>query len=111
MKKIAYIGDKESVLCFMSVGISVFVCENPKVASERLRSLVSDESYPIIFITEKYYNELNNVISEYLQKNVPVIVPLPGSSGTEGLGTANVKALVEKAIGADVLFNEQEGNY
>ena len=57
MKKIACIGDKDSVLCFMAIGCSVFIAESPEEAARTLRNLAADESYPIIFLMEKYYKE------------------------------------------------------
>ena len=38
------------------------------------------------------------------------VIPIPGSRGSNGLGMSRVRANVEKAIGADILFNnEKEG--
>ena len=38
------------------------------------------------------------------------VIPIPGSQGSNGLGMRRVRANVEKAIGADILFNnEKEG--
>ena len=105
MKKIACIGDKDSVLCFMAIGCSVFAAESPEEAAKILRNLASDESYPIIFLTENYYNAMPGVISDYAERPLPAIISLPGAKGSEGSGLANIKALVEKAIGADITFN------
>ncbi len=105
MKKIACIGDKDSVLCFMAIGCSVFIAESAEDAARTLRKLAADESYPIIFLTEKYYNAMPGVIDDYAEKPLPAIISLPGASGSEGSGLANIKALVEKAIGADITFN------
>ena len=45
------------------------------------------------------------VISDYAERPLPAIISLPGAKGSEGSGLANIKALVEKAIGADITFN------
>ena len=45
------------------------------------------------------------LIDDYAEKPLPAIISLPGASGSEGSGLANIKALVEKAIGADITFN------
>ena len=105
MKKIACIGDKDSVLCFMAIGCSVFIAESAEEAAKILRKFASDESYPIIFLVEKYYNAMPGVISDYSERPLPAIISLPGASGSEGSGLAIIKALVEKAIGADITFN------
>lgn len=105
MKKIACIGDKDSVLGFMAIGFVVFPVESHEEAAKILKTVAADETYPIIFITEKYYNAMSPVIAGYAGEPFPAIISLPGAGGSEGTGMANIKTLVEKAIGADITFN------
>ena len=105
MKKIACIGDKDSVLCFMAIGCSVFAAESPEEAAKILRNIAADESFPIIFLSENYYNAMPGIIADFEEKPLPAIISLPSSKGSEGSGLANIKVLVEKAIGADITFN------
>ena len=104
MKKIACIGDKESVLCFMAIGCSVFVVESAEEAAKILRKLASDQSFPIIFLTENFYNAMPGVLDDYSESPLPAIISIPAASGSQGTGMANIKAL-EKAIGADITLN------
>lgn len=104
MYKIGVIGDKQSVLGFKAVGLSVFDCSSAEDAKSRLKS-IAEEDYAIIYITENFYSEIMDTIYEYDEKRLPAIIPIPGMKGTTGIGMENIKKAVEKAVGADILFN------
>jgi V/A-type H+-transporting ATPase subunit F len=44
-------------------------------------------------------------MDKYSEKTLPAIIPIPGNKGSKGLGMDNIKKAAEKAIGADILFN------
>jgi V/A-type H+-transporting ATPase subunit F len=103
MYKIGVIGDKQSVLGFKAVGLNVFDCSSKEEARSTLKSIVED--YAIIYITENFYNEIKDTVYEYNEKRLPAIIPIPSMKGTTGIGLQNIKKAVEKAVGADILFN------
>lgn len=103
MYKIGVIGDKQSVLGFKAVGLNVFDCSSNEEARSTLKSIVED--YAIIYITENFYNEIKETVYEYNEKRLPAIIPIPSMKGTTGIGLENIKKAVEKAVGADILFN------
>ena len=47
-------------------------------------------------------------LEKYKTMPETAVIPIPGSQGTDGYGMRRVKANVEKAIGADILFNNEE---
>lgn len=103
MYKIGVIGDKQSVLGFKAVGLNVFDCSSKEEAKNILKSVVDE--YAIIYMTESFYDELKDTIYEYNEKRLPAIIPIPSMKGTTGIGIRNIKKAVEKAVGADILFN------
>ncbi len=103
MYNIGVIGDKQSVLGFKAVGLNVFDCSSKEEAKNILKSIVGD--YAIIYMTDNFYDELKDTIYEYNEKRLPAIIPIPGMKGTTGIGIKNIKKAVEKAVGADILFN------
>lgn len=105
MNKIGIIGDADSVLGFKAFGLEAHVVKNADEASDVLRRAIKEE-YGIIFITEKYYKELDDEINRYAELRIPAIVAIPGSDGSYGIGLSNVKHAVEKAVGADILFGD-----
>ena len=92
-KKIAVVGDKGSVLGFKSVGFEVFMATTQQEIQDVMHTLCKGD-YGIIFITE------------YKESPTPAIIPIPGKDGSLGIGIKNVKKNVERAVGADILFNE-----
>lgn len=105
MNKIACVGDKDSVLGFMAIGFEVHTADTLQEAEKAVKLLAESAEYPIIFVTEDYFNDMHHLVSSYAEKSVPAIISIPGKNGSQGTGLAAVKALTEKAIGADIALN------
>ena len=103
MHKIGVIGDRESVLGFKAVGLQVFPCLDSDEAVKTLHR-IAKEDYAIIYITEGLCKDMGDSINEYKDMRIPAIIPIPGMDGSYGIGIANVKKSVERAVGADILF-------
>ncbi|NLN47690.1 MAG: V-type ATP synthase subunit F [Clostridiales bacterium] len=106
MYKIGVIGDKDTILGFKVLGISVFPTTDAKEASRIVRQL-SKDNYAIIFITEQLAKDMDETIDEYKQSVMPAIILIPNNQGALGIGMDGVKKSVEKAIGADILFGKE----
>ena len=106
MYKIGVIGDKDTILGFKVLGISVFPTTDAKEASRIVRQL-SKDNYAIIFITEQLAKDMEETIDEYKQSVMPAIILIPNNQGALGIGMDGVKKSVEKAIGADILFGKE----
>ncbi|MDR1538533.1 MAG: V-type ATP synthase subunit F [Clostridiales bacterium] len=107
MYKIAVLGDHDSVYGFAAVGLDVFFAEEGPAAARRLRELV-DGGYAVIYITESLFKFLEKDVSNYSEKAIPAIIPIPGASGNTGLGIERVRKSVERAVGSDMLFGASE---
>ncbi|MEE1392818.1 MAG: V-type ATP synthase subunit F [Negativibacillus sp.] len=105
-KKIAVVGDKGSVLGFKSVGFEVFTAVAQQEVQQVMHTLCKSGDYGIIFITEQAYVQIPQIIDEYKEQPTPAIIPIPGKDGSLGIGIKNVKKNVERAVGADILFND-----
>ncbi len=101
--RVAVIGDKDSVLAFRALGVDVFDAKNPTEAGERLKRLARD--YSVIFITEDIAVEIADVLKRYKTRPYPAVIPIPSANGSNGFGMAGLSKDVEKAIGSDILFN------
>lgn len=102
MYKIAAIGDQESVLGFKALGLDVFPAAGAEEAREILHRLAK-ESYAVIYLTEQLAASLEAEIARYKDELTPAIILIPGKEGSLGIGMANVKKSVERAVGADIL--------
>ena len=103
MYKIGVIGDRESVLGFKAVGLDVFPCDSSEEAKKVLNKVVKDD-YAIIYVTEQLSQDMTEEASEYIDRKLPAIIPVPSKDGTLGIGVQGVKKSVERAVGADILF-------
>ena len=105
-KKIAVIGDKDSVLYYRAIGFDTFVCDNIIDGASVIKRLVKSESYAVIFVTETLYSGMYETIDMYSDMALPSIVSLPEKNSDADVGRKRIKHLVEKAVGADILFKE-----
>ena len=105
MANIGVIGDRDSVLLFKAVGLDVFFESEPDPASKTIYRLAR-EGYQVIFLTEELYSACEEAVYSFKSEAFPAIIPIPSNQGTKGIGMAELKANVEKAIGADILFSE-----
>mgnify|MGYP000170685059 CR=1 FL=1 len=104
MYKIGVIGDKDSVLGFKALGLSVFPVTDPSEAEQLIKKIA--EEYAIIYITEQVAKDVVSTIELFKDKMLPAIIPIPGNQGSLGIGMGEVKKSVERAVGADIIFQE-----
>ena len=106
MYKIGIIGDRDSTLCFMALGFSVFEASNPEQAKAHLHKAAKSGEYAVLFITEDLAVALDEDMARYKDDPLPAITVIPGKNGSTGYGAASIRAAVERAVGADILFRE-----
>ena len=102
-KKIAFIGDLETVLGFKSLGAVTYevsrMGELPEIVSEVLK-----ENFGAVFITD----EVESWLGEDLVKleNKTVVLTIPSCKTRKDMGFKNLEKLVEKSIGIAKLFDK-----
>lgn len=102
MYKIAALGDSDSVLGFKALGLDVCPVSSPEEGRQALHRMAK-ENYAIIYMTEQLAAKLGSDIARYQDALTPAIILIPGKEGPLGIGMANVKTTVERAVGADIL--------
>jgi V/A-type H+-transporting ATPase subunit F len=105
---IAIIGDKDSVLCFKAVGVSVFPTADVEEARKIFRRLIQGD-YAVIYITEQLAMGLDDEIQKVAYQPLPSVVLIPNSKGSLGFGSRRIREVVKKAVGADILADSEEG--
>lgn len=101
------VGERDAVLCFKAIGMRVVPTTTAEETSRALIRLTR-EGVRVIFITESAAKEAREALQRYKGQPDIAIIPIPGSQGSSGYAMARVRANVEKAIGADILFNQQQ---
>ena len=102
MYRIAVIGDPDSVLGFKALGMEVCPAEDVEQARQAIHRMAR-ENYAILYLTEQLAAQLKSDIARYQDAVTPAIILIPGKEGSLGIGMANVKSAVERAVGADIL--------
>ncbi len=107
MSKVAAIGSREAVLAFKALGIEAVPVSSGDEAGRALFTL-AEQGVAVIFITEDVAVQIPEAIDRYRTSVLPAIIPIPGEMGSTGLGMERVRANVEKAVGADILFTNTD---
>lgn len=102
--QLAIIGDRDSVLIAKTAGLAVYSETDPEKVSFLIHKLAR-AGCKVIFVTEPLFEKCGEAVERYKTESYPVIIPIPDSKGGTGAAMAQIKANVEKAIGADILFN------
>ena len=100
--KIAVLGDKDSVLGFKALGLDVYPAETVEEARKTLHTLAKGD-YAVVYLTEQYAAGMEADVARYMDEMTPAVILIPGKDGSLGIGMANVKSAVERAVGADIL--------
>ncbi len=103
---IAAIGDRDSIMLFGALGVKTVYADTAPEMERAIHSLAR-EGYAVIYITEKAALLAEEAIARYKTEAFPAIIPIPDRRGSTGLGMRGIRANVEKAIGADILFGER----
>ena len=69
--------------------------------------MVGDETYQVVFITEQAAAAAKETVDDLRKRMTPILVPIPSSQGSLGLGMEQIRRNVEKAVGADILFGKE----
>ena len=102
--KMAIIGSDDSVFAFKAVGVDAYSAFSPESAESLLKKIAKE--YQIIFITDVLAKGMDEIIKRYLNSAYPVIISVPSKNGSNGYGMESIKSTMEKALGVDILFNQ-----
>ena len=107
MYEVGVIGDKDSVMGFLALGIDIFPVYEADEIKKTLHKL-AEEEYAIIYITEQASLMAQDAIQKYKDNTLPAIIVVPGITGSMGLGLNAVRESAKRATGMDLLFNEND---
>ena len=105
MYKVGVVGDKDSILGFLALGIDIFPAYGADEIKKTIHKLVEEE-YAIIYITEQASILAKETIARYKDLQLPAIIVIPGIGGSMGLGMDEIRESTKRAIGTDILFKE-----
>jgi ATP synthase, subunit F len=106
--KMAIIGDGDSILVFKAIGMDAYSAASPEKARELLHTL--SKKYQIIYVTDVLAKEIDDTISRFVESPYPVVIPVPSMNGSNGYGFEILKRETERALGIDILSQEEKKN-
>ena len=104
--KMGAVGERDAVLAFKAMGMEVIPANTAEDAAAAVKKLVKHGA-AVIFVTEQAAAMIAETIERYQTEPFPAIIPIPGSRGSIGIGMQRLKENVEKALGADILFQKE----
>ncbi|MGE5558966.1 MAG: V-type ATP synthase subunit F [Bacillota bacterium] len=105
--KAAVIGEYDSILGFTSLGLEIWPVADALQAADKLQELAGDPRYAVIFITESAAGDNLPLIEKYSTNTMPAVIMIPGVGGETGTAMERLRKIVEKAVGADILFGKE----
>lgn len=107
MSKIAFIGDRDSVMGFRAFGIAARPVAGDDDAREAFAAAVKD-GFAVIFVTEDVHDACSEQIAEYRDLALPTVTVLPNVRGSRGTAADEIARAVSSAVGADILTEAGE---
>ncbi len=102
MSEIAMLGDRDSILGFKSLGVSVFPVNNKEECANALKEVIGQD-YKVAFITEQMAPDPEEISRLLSDRTFPVVTMIPSNRGATGTSMKRLQELVRKAAGADIL--------
>ncbi|MGP8070284.1 MAG: V-type ATP synthase subunit F [Candidatus Bathyarchaeia archaeon] len=101
MGKIALISDRATSTYFKVTGISsTFAVKDREDAEKAFRRVHSDETISLVMVTEPVFEWLLPII-ERTKKEFPLVVSIPGKSGSRTQADA-LAQLIKRTVGIDI---------
>lgn len=103
---IAIIGSGTGVLAFKAAGVDAYTATDSAAARDILRKVARD--HKVIFLTDVFAKDLDDLLKRMLEQAYPIVVPIPSDEGPNGYAIDRMKEQMERALGVDVLFNRED---
>ena len=100
MAKVAVVGRKDRVMCFLASGFRVYDAADLEEAKVAVESAEND-GCDVIFVSPDVKGAINWADEAYGDLVTPAVVPLPLGDGGEA--AERLSSFVERAVGADIL--------
>ena len=103
MPKVTVIGKHAAILPFKSVGVEPWDVENADEAKAALRKIREDGEETLVLIPEDLAADCAAEIASIRQGTAVVILTLPAMSGEVGVQREQVRQLVARSLGVDLM--------
>jgi len=101
------VGEKDAVLAFKAIGAKTAPAQTAQQVAAAVHRL-KEEGVRVIFITETAAEQAPEVLQRYANDPALTLIPVPGTAGSTGYGTQQVRRNVLKAIGAELVLDQDK---
>ncbi|MDR3165927.1 MAG: V-type ATP synthase subunit F [Synergistaceae bacterium] len=103
----AAIGSYDLVMPFQAVGMETAVVDNENRTSvPHMVERYARGKYAILFVEESLYAEFKDDLEAVNENESLCVIPIPGQSGSLGIGLTSIRNSAERAVGMDI-FGEK----
>jgi V/A-type H+-transporting ATPase subunit F len=106
---IVFLGDRDTVTGFGSLGLGVHPVRTQEDAREALQA-AREGGCRVLLVTEQTARWLEDELEQLATRPFPAVLVVPSTRGSQGLGMERLRSLVEKAVGADIFSREDQEN-
>ncbi|MDP3130135.1 MAG: V-type ATP synthase subunit F [Bacillota bacterium] len=99
--EVAAIGRTDAVLLYNAAGFQTFIVAGAGEADKIVFQL-SNAKCKVILIDEDLYPAMTETLKKYKTSAFPILMPVPMSSASKGIGMKKIQENVEKAIGINI---------
>jgi V/A-type H+-transporting ATPase subunit F len=105
--QMAALGSYDLVMPFQAAGMETVVVDNDnRDSAPRVVERYARDGYAILFVEESLYAEFKNDMEAVNENESLCVIPIPGQSGSLGVGLDAIRASAERAVGMDI-FGEK----
>ncbi|HBH46349.1 MAG: hypothetical protein A2445_01745 [Candidatus Jacksonbacteria bacterium RIFOXYC2_FULL_44_29] len=101
--KIAIISSPDIILGFKAVGVEPHGISSLEEGRQAITAIRQNEDYGIVIITEDWAQKLSVELDVLEVATLPAVIRIPASAESTGEGLRNLKKIVERAVGSDIL--------
>lgn len=105
--KIGIIGNRDLILPFKAFNFEVFPINNLEEGKEVIKKVTQD-NFAILFITEDWEEKLEEELLSLKAATLPAVISLPTHLGSTGYSLKELKKIIERAVGSDILFKDKK---
>lgn len=103
--EIAILGNEEAILGFKALGIKAYPVHTADQAVKSLNQIMEKQATAVLFVTEDWAKKLGEQLDQYRESALPALIIIPSQKGSTGMGNKEIKKIVERAVGSDILSN------